>query len=85
MWGYGTGWGWGAWLAMGIGMIVFWGLVITGSIALVRFVAASRDHHPSSGGDGLSEADRLLAERFARGEIDEDEYRRRSALLRSGR
>jgi putative membrane protein len=29
--------------------------------------------------------ERVLAERFARGEIDEDEYRRRLAVLRDGR
>ena len=85
MWGgYGGGWGWGAWLNMGVGMVVFWGLVIACGVALVRYLAAGRNR--SSGTrDALSEAERILADRFARGEIDEDEFRRRSALLRSGR
>ncbi len=34
---------------------------------------------------GPEEAEDLLAERFARGEIDEDEYLRRAALLREHR
>nr|WP_076971309.1 SHOCT domain-containing protein [Streptomyces sparsogenes] len=42
---------------------------------------------PSSGepGWGSRRAEDLLAERFARGEIDEDEYKRRLALLREHR
>ena len=34
---------------------------------------------------GPNRAEDLLAERFARGEIDEDEFRRRMALLREHR
>ena len=84
MWGYGTGWGWGAWLTMGIGMILFWGLVIGGGIVLTRYLAGTRHQHASSGGPGRTEPEQILAERFARGDIDEDEYRRRRELLRSG-
>ena len=84
MWGYGAGWGWGAWLTMGIGMILFWGLVIGGGIVLIRYLAGTRYHDPSSGGPGRTEPEQILAERFARGDIDEDEYRRRCELLRSG-
>ena len=46
MWGYGAGWGWGAWLTMGIGMILFWGLVIGGGIVLIRYLAGTRYQHP---------------------------------------
>ena len=84
MWGYGAGWGWGAWLTMGVGMILFWGLVIGGGIALVRYLAGTRYHYPSSGASGRTAAEQILAERFARGDIDEDEYRQRRELLRSG-
>ena len=83
MWGYGGGWGWGAWLAMGFGMIVFWGVLIAGAIALVRYFAGGHRRGLSGTAD-VSEAERVLAERFARGEIDEDDFRRRSALLRGG-
>src|SRR5689334_17440802 len=85
MWGYGAGWGWGAWLAMGVSMVVLWGLVVAGGIVLVRTLAGGRNQHPSATRDALSEAERMLADRFVRGEIDEDEFRRRSAVLHSGR
>ena len=82
MWGYGAGWGWGAWLTMGVGMILFWGLVIGGVIVLTRYLAGTR-YHPSSDAPGRTTAEQILAERFARGEIDEDEYRQRRELLRN--
>ena len=85
MWGYGAGWGWGAWLAMGVSMVVLWELVIAGGIVLVRSLAGGRNQHPSATRDALGEAERILADRFARGEIDEDEYRRRTEVLHSGR
>ncbi|MEV6165671.1 SHOCT domain-containing protein [Streptomyces sp. NPDC052052] len=89
---YNGGWGWGGWFFMTMFMVLFWALVIAGIVALVRYLSTS--HHdrrpgqsPSSGEPrwGSSRAEDLLAERFARGEIDEDEYRRRLALLREHR
>ena len=69
-----TGWGW---VAMTVGMAVFWGLLITLAVVLVR--GLNRTAGPA---DGLRPSpERLLAERFARGEIDEDEYRGRLATL----
>jgi putative membrane protein len=81
MWGY-DGWGWGPWLGMGFGMILFWGAVIAATIVLVRYLAGARDRGVS-GGQGSAE--QILAERFARGEINEDEYRQRRELLRGSR
>lgn len=83
MWGY-DGWGWGPWLGMGLGMIVFWGLIIAGVVAVVRHLAGVRDGREldARGGRG---AERILAERFARGEIDQDEFRQRRELLRESR
>jgi putative membrane protein len=78
MWGYGYGGGsWVGWLVMGIMMLVFWGLVVAGVIFLVRYLGHGRDQR--GGGDAL----RILDERFARGEIDADEYSRRRQLLSS--
>ncbi len=82
MWGYGSGWGWGAWVMMGLTMIVFWGLLIAGAIALVRYLGRGRHQHPPVSGAGGSAAEEVLAGRFARGEIDEEEFRQRRALLR---
>ncbi len=73
--------GWGFPLTL-IGMAVFWAAVIYGIVALVRYTGRNT---PSSGDPGRAPgAEQLLAERFARGEIDEDEYRRRLATLKVG-
>lgn len=78
MWGYGYGGGsWVGWLVMGIVMLVFWGMVVAGVIFLVRYLGHGHDQR--GGGDAL----RILDERFARGEIDADEYSRRRQLLSS--
>ena len=83
MWGY--GWGWGYWLGMGVMMVLFWGLVIAGIVALVRYVGGPRDTRRLTSASGQDRPEQVLAERFARGEIDEDEYKRRSGLLRDSR
>lgn len=80
-WNHGA-WGAGDWFAMVFMMIVFWGLLIALAVWLVR---SNRNRHDSSGGLGLRSAtpraDEVLAARFARGEIDADEFGRRTALL----
>ena len=68
-----TGWGWAA---MSMGMVVFGGLLIALAVVLVRGL-----NRPSDGLESRPSPERLLAERFARGEIDEEEYRRRLAML----
>ncbi|MDQ1661661.1 MAG: putative rane protein [Blastococcus sp.] len=78
MWWPNGGMSGGGWVMMAIGMVLFWGLIITGAVLLVRIM-----NRPSG---GTAPVDRpspgqLLAERFARGEIDEDEYHRRLATL----
>ena len=69
-----SGWGW---FAMTVGMVVFWALVITGVVLLVRAVGAT-----SITPAPPPPPEQILAERFARGEIDQDEYHRRLATLR---
>lgn len=75
-------WGAGGWLAMSLMMLVFWGLLALLAVWLVRTL---RDRPPRAGGDELhsptARADEVLAERFARGEIDADEYTRRREVL----
>jgi putative membrane protein len=71
-----SGWGW---VGMTIGMVLFWGLVITAIVLLVRGVV--RREQPTAAAPP-ADAEQLLAERFARGEIDEAEYRDRLAALR---
>lgn len=70
---WGASWLWG--LFMLISMILFWGGVITVVVLLLRRFGRSPVRHDDS-------ATRILDERFARGEIDEQEYERRRTVLR---
>ena len=84
-WMWGDGWGWGGWILMTVVMVLFWAVVITTIVLAVRYVGGSR--HTSGGPPGYvpPNPEDVLAERFARGEIDDDEYRRRMAALRQHR
>ena len=86
MYWYGSGMsGWG-YALMTVSMILFWGAVIFGIAALVRYFGRSGQPpaapSPPQSAESPSSPERLLAERFARGEIDEEEYRQRLAVLR---
>lgn len=70
---------WG-WAGMTIGMILFWGLLISVILFTVRALTRAPDRANRSSGPSAKE---LLAERFARGEIDEEEYQQRLTALRS--
>ncbi|MGY1679971.1 SHOCT domain-containing protein [Geodermatophilus sp. SYSU D01176] len=76
-----SGWGWAA---TTLGSLLFLGLVGLVAWSVVRAVRRPGDG-PSwpAQAAGQDTAERLLADRFARGEIDEDEYRRRLATLRN--
>lgn len=81
-WQNGQYWGTGQWVVMAVLMVLFWGAVIT-----VVIVALNRRHQPAGPSRIDQVADeplRILAARFARGEIDEAEFiSRRDALLRT--
>lgn len=70
---------------MSVMMVLFWGLVIAGIVVLVRYLGGNRQDRRLGLDGGRASAEELLAERFARGEIDEDEYTRRRQMLRAGR
>jgi putative membrane protein len=79
MWWYGDGIsGWGFAL-MTVSMILFWGLVTFGVIALVRNLSRGDGSVPAR-----PTAEQMLAVRFARGEVDAQEYRERLDALRDG-
>jgi len=81
---YDGNFGWAGWLVMTLLMLAFWALLIFGGLAVFR--SMRRDDQPDrSQPDGPSDAQRLLDERFARGELDEDDYTRRRELLSAGR
>jgi putative membrane protein len=75
-------WGWVGWILMSFGMVAFWALVITAIVLAVRWLIGQRDTAARQPATGQSRAQELLAERFARGEIDDNEYRNRLTLLR---
>jgi putative membrane protein len=76
MWGW-NGWNWWGWALMSFSMIAFWGLVVWGIVTLFRRPG------PDDSRPGRADPEQILAERFARGEIDEEEYQRRLETLRS--
>ena len=88
---YGDGSGMGGWgfALMAISLVLFAALVIAGVAALVRYLGRSGQQGGGGPGPSVSERratpEQLFAQRFARGEIDEDEYRRRLDVLHSPR
>ena len=82
MMGWNGGWGVGGWLVMSLMMIVVFGL----PIALVVWAVWSSSHRdqPTVKAPPQPDADQVLAERYARGEIDETEFSHRREILRTG-
>jgi len=83
-------WGVGNWLLMGFGMVLFWALVVAGIVWLVHYIG----NRPAAGEPAMSldtstgparatNAQDILDERYARGEISDEEYRTRRDTLAS--
>lgn len=72
--------GWGGWIGTALWMILFWG----GLIGLIVW-AVTRSSRPSNDpkqrSDDPTSPQQILDARFARGEIDADEYRNRREVL----
>lgn len=75
-WGNGMS-GWGM-AFMTVGTILFWGLVVAGIVFLLRQNSGRVQTTTTT----QTDPQRILAGRYARGEIDDEEYRRRSGVLR---
>ncbi len=77
-----SGWGY----ALGIvSMILFWSLLVLAIAAAVRYLGRDRRERSSPARPARPAppaAEEVLAGRFARGEIDADEYRQRLDTLR---
>jgi putative membrane protein len=69
-------WMWGAWgIGMMLFLLLFWGLVITGIIFGIRWLAGAG--RPSTSDRALE----ILRERYARGEINKEEFEARKRDL----
>ncbi len=85
MYGYGygmNGWGYAALVIQ----VLFWALLVVGVAFLIRYLARGRHETPAPppAPQAHQGPEQILAGRFARGEIDEEEYHRRLTTLRSG-
>lgn len=81
MMGDGGGWGWG----MGFGwifMILFWALIILGIVALARWLFSAGGFGGGSGGSSKAPLE-ILKERYARGEINREQYEQMRRELES--
>lgn len=67
---YGYGWHWWGWL----GSILFWLVLILVVVAAAKYLFSGNVRAKSGGGDPSSTALSVLEERYARGEINRDEY-----------
>jgi putative membrane protein len=75
------GWNWdgGAWIGMGIGMLLWLAFAVAIVWLVVRGLTELERRRPD--GSNPSAPDDILRERFARGEIDAEEFERRLTLL----
>lgn len=73
---------WGMWVAMAVMMTVFVVAAAWVIVTLIRHTGSPRTQHQAvPGGPPQTSAAAILDERFARGEIDADEYTHRKAAL----
>jgi len=82
MYGWNDGWGIWGWVLMTLMMLLFWGGVVTVVILLLRGRGPEGPGPSGPYGAPHDEAERILNERFARGEIDETEFTARRTALR---
>jgi putative membrane protein len=75
------GWGWDSgWGFFGILHIVWWALIVVGIVVLIRWLAGGGTARGGSAGDRPLE---VLKERYARGEIDQQEFEQKKRDLSS--
>lgn len=70
------GWSWMGPAVMGLTGLLVWILLLIAVVALLRWSRPARSPEPRTPG-----ARKVLDERFARGEIDADEYATRRGVL----
>jgi putative membrane protein len=77
---YGWDWGWGHMMFGSLMMILFWGGIILAIVFAVRWLGGATSHSAAPPTSRKSALD-ILQDRFARGEIDKDEFEERKRLL----
>ncbi len=77
--GYGMGWHWLGWL----GMAFFWLIPILLVLAAVKYLMGDRRSNPPDG-ERKPDALAVLEERYARGEINREEYLQKRDDLKRG-
>lgn len=75
MFEYGNGSEGSGWWLMMVGMLLFWGLASLVLIVVIRYLRGTEA--PTRSTDAAA----ILAERFARGELTDEEYVTKSAML----
>lgn len=79
-WHPGWDWGWGHMFFGSLMMMLFWGGLILVIVLAIRWVGGGPQQGSGSQSPGKRPLD-ILQERFARGEIDQQEYENRKRLL----
>lgn len=79
-WHYGWEWGFGHMAFGGLMMLLFWGGIIVLIVLAVRWLGAG-SHNQTTAAPHRKTPREILEERFARGEIDKDEFEERKRLL----
>lgn len=75
--GMGYGMGWGGHVLGWLFMLTFWVLIIVVAVAAVRWLSGSATRDTRSSQNALD----ILRERYARGEIDREEFQQRKRDL----
>lgn len=82
-WGHMMGLGWGGTMFGGIGMLLFWGAIILLVVLLARsFMGGAQTRSMSQSQSSASTALDILQERYAKGEINKEEYEGRRKTLK---